>query len=110
MFFDYVSYVIIILVKKRMHNYLLDSHELSFASISDSYEIIYRIYASIPNSYENILKFILSNIYTIIYDQYLVIYNLEYHKICYRLMLKYMISRLKKLLSRLTKSFNQLTL
>ena len=81
MLFDYVSYAIIILVKKRMHSYLLDIHELSFASISDSYEIIYRLhtsisdsheiiyrnYASIPNSYENILKFMLSNIYMILY-------------------------------------------
>ena len=55
---------------------VLDIHELSFASnsdsyeiiyrllssISDSYEIIYRTYASIPNSYENIIKFMLSNI------------------------------------------------
>ena len=37
------------------------------ASISESYEFIKRNYASIPNSYENILKF--SHIYDIIYDK-----------------------------------------
>ena len=83
--FDYDPHDIIILVKKRMHNYLLDIHESIIyrvlasisdsyeiiyrvlASISDSYEIIYRTYASIPNSYENILKFMLSNIYMLLY-------------------------------------------
>src|SRR5436190_11371848 len=82
-----------------------DSYEIIFrfyASISDSYEIIYRIQASIPNSYENILKFMLSkHIHDIIYDQNLEIYNLEYHEISYKLILDYMISRLIKSISRL---------
>ena len=82
MLFDYAYHNIIILVKiKRMLSYFLDIHGLLYASISnsyeiifwfyasisDSYEIIYRFHASIPNSYENIQKFILSNIYMISY-------------------------------------------
>ena len=97
MLLDYVSHDIIILVKKRMLSYFLDIHELIYASISDSYEIIYRFHASISNSYENIQKFILSNIYMISYI--IRIYKLYASiPISYENILKSMLSNISMLL------------